>query len=729
MRMALLGLVFFSVQDPNQWVEFESCEADHPPKLVIDGRDYAATDDTVLISYLADKAWPRLPGLSISLGDTNRALIRFDLRAVKEPKKAELVLAAKLSQMPPKEPFEIGVHAVTADWDDATTWNSQPAFSAEPGAKATIAPKAGEVRIDVTELLKKGLKHGLLLKVTKPVGTPGAEGREIEDALRRMMAWKTPVVASKSGKPVLAFVTAEDDSPLGMAVGESALLACLAHPDLQAHLARYATTRIVVNPASYPDGTIEALGMAMKDAKPPSLVILDDGKVVATLASIGTFDVDLFVNFLRKPLKDPPKLQEALKGCSLLRAGKFAEARKALVEDPESLYWLGCLEWRDREPEKARAAWEKAAKAKSPWALKAKARLAWPERIASFETLAAAEAVGTTTEVPAKDAKRAFERAADYLIEQQLKDGSWPVPEQPEVYRAAVTALSAHALFAWGDSFADERRKRAADAVSRATDWMRVYVAKADPGTANSWGTAYLLDYFLERHAANKAFAPSVEKAIALHVGGQLPSGAWSYDHGFGTRWKGGFGGWPKTDKGRAHSMNTGPALVSLGRAKKSGFKIDDAVIKKGVEALLAMRKKPGVYTYTWPEPENFAELDQSIGRASACELALRLLGAAKETDAGVAVDAFMKYRADLRIPVKLTPGWMAPRCTSSYFYCFAYYDASRLLAELGEKEKLAKLREDLLAVVEADGTWVDFQSTGKPYATAMALLVMRERK
>jgi len=37
----------------------------------------------------------------------------------------------------------------------------------------------------------------------------------------------------------------------------------------------------------------------------------------------------------------------------------------------------------------------------------------------------------------------------------------------------------------------------------------------------------------------------------------------------------------------------------------------------------------------------------------------------------------------------------------------------------------LGDLRQDLLQVVEVDGTWLDFPDLGKPYATAAALLVL----
>jgi hypothetical protein len=701
MRHGWLVLFALLLPQDNSWIE---CEAE----LVADGKHLSPTATSVLISYLPDRAFPRMPTLSISLADTNRSLLRFD---ADKADKVELVLTLKPTKMPPTAAFELGAFEVTGAWDAETTWKTQPAFDPEPSATASVAPKAGEVRLDVTALAKKGLKNGLLLKVVKAVSAA-----DVERDLRAMMAWQSMDAARQSGRPVLVFVTAEDD-PNHMPVAESVLLATLAQPDVRALLEkRFANVRIAVNPGLYPDGKIGGLGIPMKDAKPPALVVTDgDGKVLRTLASIGTFDAVAFHEFLDGK---PPALSKA---AGLLRKGDVDGARAALkgLEDAESLYLSGCLG--------AEGAFKAILKkhAKSPWALKAAARLAWPERMAIYETFAS-EKFGATTEVATKDAKGAVERAADYLIGRQLPDGSWPVAEQADVYRAAATALAANALFSWSDAFEDERKRRANAAVARATDWLRVYVAKADPATANSWGTTYVLDYFVDRHAANKAFAGQVDKAIALHLGGQMPNGAWSYDLGFGTGWKGGFGGWPKTNKGRAHSMNTGPALVALGRAKKAGFKVDDGALQKGIEALLAMRKEAGVYTYTWPDPDSFSKLDQSIGRASGCEHALLLLGSTAAKDADVAIDAFMKYRGDLRTPVKLTAGWIPPRATSSYFFHVAYFDAARLMAERGAKEHLAKLREDLLAVVEADGAWVDFQNIGKPVATAMALMVLK---
>jgi hypothetical protein len=139
------------------------------------------------------------------------------------------------------------------------------------------------------------------------------------------------------------------------------------------------------------------------------------------------------------------------------------------------------------------------------------------------------------------------------------------------------------------------------------------------------------------------------------------------------------------------------------------------------------MRDKAGAWTYTYPEPRNFTEPDQSIARAPVCEQALLRLGGGSKEDLEATLALFMRYRRDLRPVAKLTESWLGPRCYSGYFYFFAYDHAARAIAEHkdGAKERLRQLRDDLLRVVELDGTWVDFEPIGKPYGTAMALHVL----
>jgi hypothetical protein len=347
-------------------------------------------------------------------------------------------------------------------------------------------------------------------------------------------------------------------------------------------------------------------------------------------------------------------------------------------------------------------------------------RLSMTDRIAMYETLVAiplTDAKRQSTEAPAKDQKRAIA----YLLEQQLPNGSWPIgDQQQETTRAAITALAAKALLVWGSD---------KEAVKKALVWIDGWMDKTKPEHANSFSTAYILDLQLERYARDKTVKADVQKAVDYLFGGQTPNGAWSYDKRFAIRWRGGFGGWPRTDKGRVHSMNTGPALVYLALARDLGFKVSAKDLERGREILQKMKQKPAAFTYTYPEPISWQKEEFSIGRAPVCEQALWMLTGKKDaSDLKVSLDNFMKWRTDLRAPVKLTPGWTMPRGVSSYFYFFAYYHAARAIEVLGgpdAKKRLQTLRADLMAVAEADGTWVDYPAIGKPYGTAMALLVL----
>jgi hypothetical protein len=292
-----------------------------------------------------------------------------------------------------------------------------------------------------------------------------------------------------------------------------------------------------------------------------------------------------------------------------------------------------------------------------------------------------------------------------------------------------VTTLAAHALLRWSEELDASRKPRVADALKRADAWLDAHVARAPSADVNSFAQAYYLDYALDRLAAGRGTKGDVEDAVRQLAGGLCANGGWSYSKSFGDRWAGGFAGWPKTDRGRAHGMNTGLALCALARAKTAGFAVDDGVIATGVEALKSMRVKCGVYTYTWPVPRNFESDDASAARAPVCEQALLRLGKSTKADMHETLGVFLKHRQDLHAAVKVSPSWMPPHAYSAYFFQFAYYHAASALAELGDvasKKDLATLRDDLLGWAEPDGTWVDDLATGKSYGTASTLLVLK---
>ncbi|HHI68113.1 MAG TPA: tetratricopeptide repeat protein, partial [Planctomycetes bacterium] len=146
----------------------------------------------------------------------------------------------------------------------------------------------------------------------------------------------------------------------------------------------------------------------------------------------------------RPPAADA-RVQE---GVSLMRLGDFDRAEAALekaLESPspparlgEALYYLGCLAWRKKDPEKALSLWKRLVREKPgiPWALRAEARMSRPGRFGPYENLrslpwAPRESTGKT----GPDKKESVPlRALRYLLETQEKDGSWP--SDTEKYRS-----------------------------------------------------------------------------------------------------------------------------------------------------------------------------------------------------------------------------------------------------------------------------------------------------
>ncbi|MHC4079261.1 MAG: hypothetical protein ACYST0_12570, partial [Planctomycetota bacterium] len=105
------------------WVYFESREssAGKPPRLVLrtSTRTHTvkASADATVISYLPARVLGKSTRLAVGTNDRNRSLVRFQLpEALRKVRRAELVLDLKLSKLPPKQPFEIGVHQLMGAW-------------------------------------------------------------------------------------------------------------------------------------------------------------------------------------------------------------------------------------------------------------------------------------------------------------------------------------------------------------------------------------------------------------------------------------------------------------------------------------------------------------------------------------------------------------------------------------------------------------------------------------
>ena len=77
----------------------------------------------------------------------------------------------------------------------------------------------------------------------------------------------------------------------------------------------------------------------------------------------------------------------------------------------------------------------------------------------------------------------------------------------------------------------------------------------------DSFGAAYLLDYFLDLEETGASTRGDIPAAIRLLLAGQCPTGGWSYDYAFAVSWPKNRD--PKTFPARTHSMNTGLAMLA----------------------------------------------------------------------------------------------------------------------------------------------------------------------
>ena len=733
-----------------QWLWFDSREKATGPRIELElasGKKLRvpAKADTVLISYLASRAYGRMPRLSLSMGDTNRVLLGFGELAHGDVAKATLVLTQHPSQIPPVAPYELAVHTLKADWSEArTSWNAQPAFDADALQTVRVDPKASELRIELGRPVASW-SRGFLLKVAKPVGASSQVANPTSSALldrvEALYDWapSLPVALEQARKRSrLVLVLATTEGLRGKRPEQEDLLykTVLAHPDVWGLVARYfVPVRVRQRAWAYllpaerrrGEDPLTEVGTTLQEARAPALVVATAaGEHVATWPSLGCYDFGRLREWLhaalRRSSREPVPLRGMPASVQLMREGLLDAAKAAFASTKESTgeqrYWHAALLEREGESEKARPLLEELAKSEDPFALEASLRLAFSQRVRESKPLLAPQR--------SEDAPDIVRRALEHLLAQQHETGAFPVASPMADYCIpGVTVLGAQALHRWLPELRGELRARASAALQRADEWCQSNVAAHDPRTLNSFAAAYYLEYLLDRFATDESIEGRVEAAIQLLIEGACKNGAWAYDRRFGESWRGGIGAWPRTTQGRTHSCNTGPAMAALLRAKAAGFAVDASVLAAGVRALRAMRKRLGVYTYTWPMPRNFEREDSSIARAPVCELALQRAGSSTEEALRGTLALFMKHRAGLRLSVRLSKGWIPPHAFSSYFYFFAYYHASDALVALGAKSELELLRRDLLAAVLPDSTWVDYEDIGKCYGTAMALIVL----
>ncbi|MGB9689900.1 prenyltransferase/squalene oxidase repeat-containing protein [Thermogutta sp.] len=343
-----------------------------------------------------------------------------------------------------------------------------------------------------------------------------------------------------------------------------------------------------------------------------------------------------------------------------------------------------------------------------------------------------------------EEVDRAIRRGVDFLLLRQNRDGSWgsahntkglniyaPVPGAHQAFRAAVTSLCVAALIDVQDS-----RSEVQEAIDRGEAWLIANlprVRRATPDAIyNTWAHAYSLQALtrlIRRHEGDPAkqavLREIMESQLDRLIRYECVNGGWAYyDFDYGTQKPG----------GSTISFVTATVLVAFHEAQQVGLKVPEKLIDRAKASILRQRKPD--YSYCYGEYLKMRPLHPvnmpagSLGRAQACNLAMRLWGDKTVTDDVLRtwLDRFFARDGWLDLGRKRPIPHESFFAIAGYFFYYGHYYASLCIKQLPESERpdfYGRMAAILLPLQEKDGSWWDFPfyDYHQQYGTAFALL------
>ena len=350
----------------------------------------------------------------------------------------------------------------------------------------------------------------------------------------------------------------------------------------------------------------------------------------------------------------------------------------------------------------------------------------------------------------AKAIQAAITRGVDFLVARQNTGGSWgsarntkglniyaPVPGAHHAFRGAVTALCVSALIETHDP-----RPAATKALERGEAWLIGHlgaVRRAAPRALyNCWSHAYgvqALVRMVQRQPKDAARRSQLQQLIREQI--ELLERFESVDGGWGYY---DFRAQTKKPSSNPTSFTTATALVALREAKGVGVEPPARIVQRALTCLRRQQNPDFTYLYSlglkwWPRA-GINRPGGSLGRSQACNLALRLWGDEKVTDAVLAtwLDRLFARNGWLSIGRKRPvphESWFA---VAGYFFYYGHYYAARCIEQLpaAQRPRLrGHMAHVLLALQEKDGSWWDYPlyDYHQQYGTAFALLSLARGK
>jgi len=169
--------------------------------------------------------------------------------------------------------------------------------------------------------------------------------------------------------------------------------------------------------------------------------------------------------------------------------------------------------------------------------------------------------------------------------------------------------------------------------------------------------------------------------------------------------------------------------LEALARAERCGVAIERKFIDRGLAAMLRTRTDKGAFSYGFSERGGGGtSVPAAAGRMPLCELGLFLWGASDQDKLAAALDAADKYHSNLEETRKYDNH--ANRLAyGGFFFWYDMHGRALAIQRLGDAAARGKapvrLRQQVCAISELDGTFVDSHELGKTYGTSMALLCL----
>ncbi len=431
--------------------------------------------------------------------------------------------------------------------------------------------------------------------------------------------------------------------------------------------------------------------------EPGFVFMTPDGKVVHTIDRLRTFNADWLRAAFQAVLRAHPEY------------GSAEEPPAPPTSEAETLYGLAVKDtWSGQDPApRLREVCRRFPE--SPWAWRAAGNLVkGPDTLPLgplshhledvFATLP--DVPPTSTRRPAKDVASAAKGAVDFLLRAQHGDGSWrdaryaywPNAEiLPNVF-GAITALAALALLEWGDP-------RAEAAIAKADAYLKDPANFARDRHEECYAHAFRLHYF-----ARRGDTTSMAKVVARLAAIQEDEGFWSHEY--------------------ANAFSTAAVVHALSTARAAGAEVPEYLLQRAADALLSTRDAQGRQSYRVGEkPDN----DKSTSaRTALCELALKECGRVGTAEVAAGVErywAFVKRMEGVRLYDYHSDGRLA-----GFFYFHAAFhtlEAARTLPAPARAAAQQRFREQLLAIPEADGSFLDSHEIGKSYGSAAALLML----